>query len=104
MYLIFKVRKLSNGHLPRISFCPELCEEKMKLTNEMRAEVETIQTRFNQINDEFVVPVQREIMRVGSVFVETIEIGNAIIGELNIYKVRLENILCDTDIKEQDHL
>ena len=27
-----------------------------------------------------------------------------VIQELSIYKVKMENILCKTDIKEQDHL
>ena len=29
---------------------------------------------------------------------------DAMMQELSIYKVRIENILCETDIKEQDHL
>jgi len=70
----------------------------------MRAEMETIRARVERIHKEFVVELQGEILMTKSISVPTKIVGNAIIEELNIYKIRLESILSETDIKKQDHL
>ena len=84
----------------------------MQLTTQMLAEIESIQTRVECIEDE-IQPVLYEAVR-DSYNCEA-SLGNepgiktrdrksrASIAELNPYKVRLENILCETDIKEQAH-
>ena len=65
----------------------------MQLTTQMIAEINEIHTRLCHVFDKFVKP--------------SIEIFNrnlhVIIAELSPCKVRLENILCETDIKEQAH-
>ena len=52
------------------------------------------------------VPLEREVMRRGIYNLpdKDEDIARATIVELSPYKVRLENILCETDIKEQGHL
>ena len=44
-----------------------------------------------------------EVLKCG-ISSEDKDIFRSIMEELNPYKVRLENILCETDIKEQGHL
>ena len=81
----------------------------MRLTTQLRAEVEATRMR--------VVLLTRDVLHLGLecqrrdpeltdviVYPEYKQKFDAIIEELNIYKVRLENILCETDLKEQDHL
>ena len=75
----------------------------MQLTNQMLAEIEQIKTRVVLVVEKFFMPMQLE----GSQPEPSIEIINrnrrVIIAELNPCKVRLENILCETDLKEQAH-
>ena len=74
----------------------------MQLTTEMRAEVLTFQKRVDQIL-KAVMPMSMEIAGkwIPSRNVESIR---GFIAELDHFKVRLENIICETDIKEQAHL
>ncbi len=73
----------------------------MELTHQMQAEIETIRIRTMQIHDEVLLPLRREMLRCRGISTESMKYGNAIIEEMNTYKVRLENILCETDIKER---
>ena len=75
----------------------------------MLAEAESIETRVNRIDREIVQPMLYELVRDGSLGdksgIKTRDRkSRAIIAELNPYKVRLENFLCETDIKGQAHL
>ena len=72
----------------------------MQLTTQMQAEVETIGTRVQLINDQIWIPLRTELMKHSTFTPEDEVIGHEIIAELNPYKVRLENILCETDKKE----
>ena len=75
----------------------------MQLTDQMLAEIGTIQTRVNHIAMEIVKPMLIEVA-LGNEGIETRDRkSRAMIAELNLYKVRLENILCETDVKEQAH-
>ena len=75
----------------------------MQLTNQMLAEIESIETRLHRIAIEIVKPMLTE-EALGELGIETrVRKSRAIIAELNPYKVRLENILCETDRKEQAH-
>ena len=73
----------------------------MELTPQMYAEVGTIEDRVEHISDRVWNPLEEEWMRCCRMTDEDVNIMNAIIAELNPYKVRLENILCETDMKEQ---
>ena len=74
----------------------------MKLTAQLRAEMETIQTRCVELHMEF-LPIQMELLTNRRISSVNIEICRKIMEELIPCKVRLENILCETDIKEQGH-
>ena len=75
----------------------------MQLTNQMLAETESIETRVHRIAIEILKPMLFE-EALGELGIETRNRKiRAIIAELNPYKVRLENLLCETDIKEQAH-
>ena len=83
----------------------------MKLTAQLRAEIETLRARFDQMHTEFQTNAKYSIMeftrteRTDSfISSENKEICRLMIEELNPDKIRLENILCETDIKEQGHL
>ena len=74
-----------------------------KLTAQLRAEMEAIDARLVQVKKE----CQRNLNEIARnqcrVYDENKEFYRLLIKELNSYKVRLENILCETDIKEQGH-
>ena len=70
----------------------------MRLTTQMRAEILTMKARFEHL-------IENVCPFFGSaISVETKEIIDACILEMTGYKERVENLLCETDIKEQDHL
>ena len=73
----------------------------MKLTTKTRAEIETIETRFHIIREEHVVPITKKVQILGGISFEDQKLIDASSEELNVYKVRLENILCQTDQKEK---
>ena len=77
----------------------------MKLTAQLRAEVNAIHARFEDLDNEVRTnaTVMLTTFRITSELVNDDAIRRLIIGELNPYKIRLENILCETDIKEQGH-
>ena len=75
----------------------------MKFTAQLHAEVKAIKTRCNQMGLEFETN-KMEVFRNRRISSENKEITRNIIKKLNPDKVRLENILCETDIKEQGHL
>ena len=73
----------------------------MKLTTQMRAEIETIRKRVLQIDASIYKSFMEPVTEIAAINIKQYFPG--IIEELNPYKVRLENILCLTDIKEQAH-
>ena len=76
----------------------------MQLSAQLRAEMEAIQARFDQLSMEYNTN-KKEILRKRFLLSsEDKEIFRSIMKELNPFKVRLENILCETDIKGQGHL
>ena len=75
----------------------------MKFTAQLHAEVKAIKTRCNQISMEFQTN-RMEVLRKREISSEDKDIFRWIMKELNPFKVRLENILCETDIKGQGHL
>ena len=76
----------------------------MKLTTQMQAEVETIRTRIDFISKEVWIPMENGLMSRDAKCQFIKDTAHATVAELNPYKVRLENILCETDIKEEAHL
>ena len=70
----------------------------MQLTTGMKAEMETMSIRVQQVFHK-VFPFFG-----GVTSLEIKESIDASIQELTTHKVRLENLFCETDIKEQDHL
>ena len=66
----------------------------MRLTAQMQAEVERIRTRLDLTFNQVWLPQP-------SSPIPDEDTVHATIAELNPYKIRLENILCETDIKEQ---
>ena len=75
----------------------------MQFTSQMQAEMETIGKLVNHIDREVLDRLKTERQRCGCLTDKGKEICHAAIVELSPYKVRLENILCETDIKEQVH-
>ena len=75
----------------------------MKLSAHLLAELGTIETRCDQMNMGF-QNKKMEVLRKRGILSEDEEIFHSIMQELNPYKVRLENILCETDVKGQGHL
>ena len=73
----------------------------MRLTTQMIAEIENIRNRVDHIN-QF---IEEEILEPEDdiAVLNVIQTNPGFIAELKPYKVRLENILCETDIKEQVH-
>ena len=78
-----------------------MTREKMRLTTQMQAEIESIRTRFDLTNEQVWIPWKEGMKRHGGFLAEDDDTHHAIIAELNPYKIRLENMLCETDIKEQ---
>ena len=74
----------------------------MKLTAQLQAEMETIKTRCVEIHMEL-VSTNMEVTANYRISSENKENYRKIMEELIPYKVRLENILCETDKKEQAH-
>ena len=75
----------------------------MQLTNQMLAEIEHIQARVRHVYEKFVKPMEFEILQPEPSTEIISRNRRIIIAELNPCKVRLENILCETDRKEQAH-
>ena len=73
----------------------------MRLTTQMQAEIESIRTRFDLIDAQAWVPLTESMKRRRGFLAKDKETAHATIAELNHYKIRLENMLCETDIKEQ---
>ena len=82
-------------------FFDPLTRENMPLTTQVLAECERIDARVRYIRREITSPIPF----MGFSGPTKIPIGEIpkIIAELETYKVRLGNILGDTDKKEQDH-
>ena len=74
----------------------------MRLTTQMQAELETIQGRIECIKNEVILSVIEDFERFGGVSFQTDTKNEIFYEELNTYKVKMENILCETDDKEQD--
>ena len=75
----------------------------MHLTTQMQAEFETIRKRLDIIAKQVWIPMETKLMRLVGVTPKDVHIGYVINAEVYPYKVRLENMLCDTDCKEQAH-
>ena len=75
----------------------------MKLTTQMRVEIDTTHARISQLAQEFWTTIRRATESLGRISFETRGNMTAIIEELKTHKVRIENILCETDVKEQGH-
>ena len=73
----------------------------MRLTVQMQAEIESIRTRFDLSSLQVWRPLSEGMKRRGGFLAKDEDTANATIAELNPYKIRLENMLCETDIKEQ---
>ena len=77
----------------------------MQLTTQMLVEMKSIQTRVCRIQEILFPMITESVMT--SPDNEGIETRHrkirASIAELNPYKVRFENMLCETDVKEQAH-
>ena len=89
------------------------------LTPQLTAELVAIEERCDYLNGEVLLPIgKRGTSNVKIIESQFIGMDNlwrgdfqskygeqflAIIQELSNYKERMENILCETDIKEQDH-
>ena len=67
----------------------------MELTTQMLAETDAIRTRVHDIS--------KEMSNLRLIHELEDRRFHAFMAELNPYKVRLENILCETDVKEQAH-
>ena len=78
----------------------------MRLTAQMQIELKTIQSRADHIYKQILYPMTIQINQLSdptSIPHEIIENTQTIFAELNGYKTRIENILCETDRKEQAH-
>ena len=78
----------------------------MRLTAQLHIELETIESRAYHIFKQILYPMSIQINQLSdpmSIPHEIIENTQTIFAELIGYKTRIENILCETDIKEQAH-
>ena len=75
----------------------------MRLTNQLKAELATIEDRISYIMGAVIMPISMDSLKLGSSPYQYGEQLDDVIQELSDFKVQLENILCETDIKEQDH-
>ena len=75
-------------------------QEKMRLTTQMQTELRTIEEEVRRITKD-VDLMSTEINQRSGISFEIIANTTAIISKLIGYKTRVENILCETDIKEQ---
>ena len=73
----------------------------MKLTTQMRAEIDTIQTQVVHLAHELRLIQwghRHSVREKNDPFVRT-----EFKEELKTHKIRMENILCETDVKEPGH-
>ena len=75
----------------------------MQLTTQMQAEMKTIRKRIDLISEQVWIPLEADVTKRVRVTFDHIQTAHVVYAELNPYKVRLENMLCDTDCKEQAH-
>ena len=81
-------------------------QEKMPLTAQMHIELKAFLSRADHIYKQILHPMAIQINQLSdpiSIPHEIIENTQTIFAELNGHKTRIENILCETDIKEQAH-
>ena len=76
----------------------------MQLTDQMKAEIDGIKKYLDGMN-----PIRKSIKNEMLISMKVLTPKNLnYMAEnkeyLGIFKVRLENLLCETDLKEQDHL
>ena len=76
----------------------------MRLTNELAIELATIEERIEYLNREVLFPLGMASLKLGTSPLQYGEELNDIVQEMNSYKLQMENILCETDKKEQDQL
>ena len=72
----------------------------MRLTTQVEAELQTIEDEVGPIAKDLDL-MSTVIQQCSGISFEIIENTTAIISKLIGYKTRVENILCETDIKEQ---
>ena len=72
----------------------------MQLTIQMLAEIQNIKERKTEIVETKLLPKMKQLV---SQYCYPLEDYTADLTELNNHKVRLENILCETDNKERGH-
>ena len=79
-------------------------QEKMRLTTQMQSELRTIKDEVNHIAKDIhrmSMVIRMSMVQRSGISFEIMENTTAIISKLIGYKTRVENILCETDIKEQ---
>ena len=74
-----------------------------RLTTQMHAEIRSINIRTVDIKENILTPFSEELfgLRNGGLHSHDPNDCLSVNAELITFKVRLENILCETDIKEQ---
>lgn len=75
----------------------------MQLTTQMQAEMKTIQSRVDFISEKFWIPLEADLTTRIKITPEHVKTAHYVYAELHPFKVRLENMLCETDVKEQVH-
>ena len=73
----------------------------MRLTNQMIAEIDGIQKYVDEMNP--MVPLLRKEILEKTFTLNSIKYIVENSEQLKTYKVRLENLLCETDSQERDH-
>ena len=73
----------------------------MRLTAQMQAEIESIRTRVFLIHEQVLIPIFEGLQKHRRFLTKDKDTAHTTIAELNPYKIRLENLICETDIKEQ---
>ena len=74
----------------------------MRLTTQMRAEAGTIESEVHRITQGY-YQAAMAVSRYDRLACVDFRISYAVMAELNSHRVRLENIFCETDLKEQAH-
>ena len=78
--------------------------EILQLTTQMLSELSMMEQKIFDIMDTIVVQFMSQVKESGSPTQELIETIHVATAEINTYKVRFENMLIETDIKEKVYL
>ena len=73
--------------------------ENLQLTAQMLSELGRMKARIDYFHDTVLVPIESQMATIGRLTLDLTAKIQTATAELNTFKVILENMLCETDIK-----